>query len=476
MSEQHDYINPWAAKLEQVRIPELTESWRGMQILLDREMPVASSKHIRRWVLLVLLLLLLLGVCNCPRVLQMSKTGGDKTQQTENEIFHDSMISKPVYKKNNAGNKPLAGKSDLATRGPVSISSRDTVRSVSMNSVKTYPVDKNQNNDVPLVMLHKADSSEKHTVQRHKKKYQENNKSRTFIPRETQKSIATKEVPGNEIQTSDANLPEKDSLKSAKIDMVQKASPKLKAAQKKQADSSVNHPKKTKDADEYGKGWEVGIGLNQFFPVGQQEKSNYNSSGTTGSLLDYIPVPVIRYYFSKKWYVQAEAQFNSPQYTKNLLASQVNANVGVGSQDQNSVYIKKLFYFNLPVSIQYRLSRNLYAGAGLQFSALSNGVGLFEDKEIVTSGTDTLKSSKVQSFKSTPVYKELTTTEWRFLFDINYHWKPVTLGLRYNQAFTDFINIHISNTQVTQSRNSSLQLYLRYVIWKNRKKIVTGAK
>ena len=216
----------------------------------------------------------------------------------------------------------------------------------------------------------------------------------------------------------------------------------------------------------------AGLGLNQFFTIGSQQHSDYNSGGTVGAASDYIPVPFIRWNISKKLYVQLEGQINTPQYTKQLLAKHeiINDTSRPGQvTENNSVYINKLFYFNIPLSIDYSPFQNFYAGAGLQFSQLTNGVGLFEGQEYSPLSRDTLSNSKFASIKEDPVYKEIKTIEWRILFDVNYQWQNLILGVRYNQALTNFINVRISSTQVTQARNSSIQLYLRYILWKNKK-------
>jgi hypothetical protein len=170
-------------------------------------------------------------------------------------------------------------------------------------------------------------------------------------------------------------------------------------------------------------------------------------------------------------FVQLEAQFNAPQYTsKDLLAGQSQADsVSPVQAVQSSVYIKKLFYVNIPLSVHFSPFPNVYAGAGLQYSILSNGVGLFEDKLITSGGPDSLTASKTQSFKGDSLYREMKTHEFRFLVDGNYQYKNFVLGIRYNRALSKFINVRISDSQVTQARNSSLQLYLRYILWDQRK-------
>jgi hypothetical protein len=96
-------------------------------------------------------------------------------------------------------------------------------------------------------------------------------------------------------------------------------------------------------------------------------------------------------------------------------------------------------------------------------------VGLFEGKQYNSTNPDTLSNSKYASMKDDPVYKEIKTNEWRLLLDANYQWQNLVLGVRYNQALSNFINVQVSSTQVTQGRNSSIQLYLRYIFWKNKK-------
>ncbi len=247
------------------------------------------------------------------------------------------------------------------------------------------------------------------------------------------------------------------------------------APAKPRADSVAAANKKKDSLSSGTKGWMAGIGLNQFFTVGQQASSDYNSSGTTGRISDYIPVPMVRYYFSDKLFVQLEAQINTPQYTKkDLLAQQSNVDslTVPNTRRQSTVTIKKLFYFNVPLSIHYSPVPNLSVGAGVQYSRLTNGVGLYEDKGLARrpGATDTLITSKVQSFKQDTLYQKMKTQELRILFDISYKYRSFILGARYNRALRNYLDVKISNTLITQARNSQLQIYIRYILWDGRKK------
>ena len=216
----------------------------------------------------------------------------------------------------------------------------------------------------------------------------------------------------------------------------------------------------------------AGIGLNQFFPIGGQE-SPYNSSGITNTLSDYLPVPMLRYYFDRKWYIQLEAQFNTPQAAKKdlVISSPPKDSLPATQQfTQHSTSIRQLFYFNVPLSIHYMPVENLHVGVGLQFSHLTDAIGNFDTSTWNQIGNpDTVKVSAVKSLKSDTLFQKIKTNEFRFLLDASYTYKRFVLGIRYNQALNPFIRVQIAPGQLTQSRNSSLQLYFRYIFWDGRK-------
>ncbi len=220
----------------------------------------------------------------------------------------------------------------------------------------------------------------------------------------------------------------------------------------------------------------AGIGMNQLIPIAGQQYSKLNINGNSGVLTDYIPVPMLRLYLSRKLYIQLEAEINSPQFTKYLLLTNDPKTDTVGSSlivsSQDSAIIRKLFYFNVPVSVHYSPFKNFYVGAGLQFSKLTNSVGTYASRnDTSTNGYSTylLTSFKTGNLKNDPIHDEIKQSEWRFLFDVNYKWRNLELGLRYTQAFGNFIDSQISGTQVVQARNSSAKFYLRYILWNNKR-------
>lgn len=233
-------------------------------------------------------------------------------------------------------------------------------------------------------------------------------------------------------------------------------------------------PPKEEEDKETEKGFVAAIGFNQFFPVGGQQVSDFNSGGITGTLGDYIPVPVGRYYFSKKLYVQLEVQFNAPQYTKkDLVINPAKPDtLGFGRVQNSTVTIKKLLYFNVPLSVHYAPIDGLSLGAGLQFSRLRNAFGSFDTTitNTILTPVDSVVGKRESTLKGSTVYQNISTNEFRFLIDVNYTYKHFVLGVRYNRALSNFIDVRVGSGNVTQSRNNSLQLYLRYILWDGRKK------
>jgi hypothetical protein len=488
MSEWRQHRNPWAEKLSQVSLPDGGESWKAMEAVLDREMPTGRRRDWRRWVLLILLLLLLIGVCNCPgrkwffsgkrevAKTEVSKTETDKTGDGETG---DGKMKKASFPEVPSGEKvqgapsvdgvvsgdpsvggavpgsPSVGRvvPESATGDSAGLPGRQVVTedSVSRRGTKTGGVKR-----VPAMSGTTVRRPKRRTGDRLTPGGQEENDSLTVTSAATTTKLTNAPPAAGTSMKTPAAMP--------------KDGEKKKGGEKKDGEKKMDDDKKEKQG-----GWMVGIGLNQFFTVGSQQASSFNSGGITGTLADYIPVPMVRYYFNPKLYVQLEAQINTPQYTKKNLVAVSTPVDSIGTTTggatvtlQQSVAINKLFYFNVPLSVHYTVFDHLDLGAGLQYSRLTNGVGVFNSN--YNNGSIDSLSTETKSFKGDSVYREIKTHEFRFLVDANYNWKHFIFGIRYNQALSKFIHVEISPGQITQARNSSLQLYLRYILWDGRKK------
>lgn len=139
-----------------------------------------------------------------------------------------------------------------------------------------------------------------------------------------------------------------------------------------------------------------------------------------------------------------------------------------------SIYAKKLYYFNMPFSAYYSPFKNFYLGTGFQFSSMLSGVAMNEEKLYTVTGPGSRDSSittDYMKFRNDTLSSKFDGSEFRLLFDANYYWQKFTVGLRYNQAFSNYISIRATPTSsLFQDRNKAVQFYLRYNFWEDKKK------
>lgn len=484
--EGHQHTNLWAEKLSQVSLPDNGAAWLAMEALLDKEMPGGWIRDRRRWLLLVFLLLLLIGVCNCPGRGRFSAVTsrwskafqtvpvGDKIARGPSPGGTPSLgatpasggtpatVATPALGRTPENTPPVAGNPSNAGRGFT-----PTLRP---RYIPAAPVKHRRLHSGPKDATAGGSPGSPETASP-ESGYPDSGSTTTALPPER----TSVPLAGHPDSSARATPKRKDSVATP----VRKPVVKDSTHKKPLTPPTPSPPPKKKPEKKRDDGFMVGIGLNQFFTIGGQQASSWNSGGITGTLSDYIPVPMVRYYFNSRLYVQLEAQINTPQYTKkNLVINETGIDsTGPTTSTQSSVSINKLFYFNLPLSVHYTVFDHLDLGAGLQFSRLTNGIGVFSDDiysntpngppvTTVTPQTQT----QTKSFKGDSTYREIKTSEFRFLLDGSYTYQRFILGLRYNQALSKFINVRLSTGEVTQARNSSLQLYLRYILWDGRKK------
>jgi hypothetical protein len=469
MMEGHQHNNLWAEKLSQVSLPDSSGAWLAMEAILDKEMPTGWRRDRRRWLLLILLLLLLIGVCNCPGRGRFSAVTARWPKAFQSVPVGDKIARGPSTPIPSTPGPSAPGPS---TRGPSPALAPGTPApggtSPAFQSATTRP---------SYTPVAPAEQRRLHSRPRGMTTKGTTTTGSPRSPRtpETSSPDSASTTTGSTTagfpdSSAQAAVPKKkDSLATPVRKPVAKDS-----THKKPPPPTPSAPQKKNPEEKKDRGFMVGIGLNQFFTVGGQQASSWNSGGITGTLSDYIPVPMIRYYFNSRLYVQLEAQINTPQYTKK------NMVINVTPPDSNSsatatgssVSINKLFYFNLPLSVHYTIAKNLDLGTGLQYSQLTNGIGNFTNSTYTSNNPLTIPnlSTQTKSFKGDSFYHEIKTNEFRFLIDGSYTYGHFILGLRYNQALSKFINVHLSTGQITQARNSSLQLYLRYILWDGRKK------
>lgn len=168
--------------------------------------------------------------------------------------------------------------------------------------------------------------------------------------------------------------------------------------------------------------------------------------------------------------MQSELQVLSPQYIKPALLYQTQTSNNF-YKTTSSVSAQKLYYFNVPLSLHYSPFKNFFMGTGLQFSSLLSGVALTEEQRTGMVSSDSLYTATYSKFKNDSLSDKLSGSEMRLMLDANYYWNKFTVGLRYNQALSNYVSTRAApSVPMTIDKNKSLQFYLRYNLWEDKKR------
>jgi hypothetical protein len=106
----------------------------------------------------------------------------------------------------------------------------------------------------------------------------------------------------------------------------------------------------------------------------------------------------------------------------------------------------------------------------LQYSALLGGVISNEERKWSPGGANMLVKEEYGSFRKSAYSNMIRSDEFRLLLDANYYWNQFTVGLRYNQALTNYISFRLApSTPYSFEKNRGLQFYMRYNLWEQAK-------
>jgi hypothetical protein len=219
----------------------------------------------------------------------------------------------------------------------------------------------------------------------------------------------------------------------------------------------------------------VGLSLPMGFPVGDQQALAFNRNAGPNTISDYIPSPHLQYHFNNKTYVQAGLQFSAPQFIRPvLLYHDRKVSPPPFVHEQITTWTaRKLYYFNLPLTVYHSPLKNFYMGGGLQYSSLLSGVAQYEciERNMVGPMQELTVKNYFTKFRNDSLSRRLNGHEVRLLIDMSYYWSRFTVGLQYNQAFNNYVSFQVTpNAPYTFDKNKSLQFYLRYNIWEDVKR------
>jgi hypothetical protein len=205
--------------------------------------------------------------------------------------------------------------------------------------------------------------------------------------------------------------------------------------------------------------------VSKVIPAGRDSAGGSNSAG---KLYDYIPSAFARMYKGEKWFLQAELRYRAPAYINNITFSQKSITSGATTRSTEKI-LSKTQHHQAALTINYTPLKNLSVGGGFIWNRFSQAI--VSEQTVLRIAN--LPRDSILSFKQT-VYKGADTNFVKSFFqlraEVEYKWRRFSAGVNYTRGLQPYLRFILPNGVRTEEKINSLQLFLRYKIWRSRKK------
>lgn len=221
----------------------------------------------------------------------------------------------------------------------------------------------------------------------------------------------------------------------------------------------------------------AGVALHQLLPIDGQKLTPYNSQGRKGSLADYIPSLYFRMYKNEKWFLQSEFRYGAPQYNREIIYQQQTRRDTFGITNTiTSARLKKTFYHQLPVSVNYFVLPNWSVGGGFVWNTFKGAVSERDVVvRIIATGVDSVLS-KGAVLATNKADSNFARSYFQALMETQYKWKRFSFGARYSFGLQPYLKFTLPGGTQQHERNRSLQIFIRYQLWKSKAKSLKEKK
>jgi hypothetical protein len=263
----------------------------------------------------------------------------------------------------------------------------------------------------------------------------------------------------------------RDSLVSTDSRIAQNDSARKKSSDSiaKKTDTVQTNPAKVDSAKKKSISFAAGLGMQQLIPIDGQKLTPYNSAGRKSSLADYIPSVYFRMYKSDKWFLQTEFRYGAPQYNPEFLYSETTDTAGTFS-NITSTKLKKTFYHQLPITFNYFVMKDWSIGGGFVWNKFTSAIS---EQDITQRNNITQADSiisKGEVIKTDGADSNFVKSYFQAVFETQYRWKRFSFGARYAFGLQPYIKFVLPGGAEQQERNKSLQIFLRYELWRSKNK------
>ena len=280
--------------------------------------------------------------------------------------------------------------------------------------------------------------------------------------KETTPSETTPQQTPTKTHTETAVLPGNDQPKEIQKTVLQ---PKDSLAKKDTAVKAAEpvaatEPQKKKEKKS-AFAFSAGIGLQQAIALKNQQSASVNYNGKRSTVSDLIPSVYFRLQ-KGAWFAQAEFQYAVPQPVEQFSFSQKTTyDVAALNVNVERFNLRKLYYHQLPISINYHIMPNWSVGAGAMYNILAGAV---TEQEVQSLNVQTGLEATTRSLAPVSGYNDsfLYKTTAGILVQTDYHWKRFSLGMRFTQNLEPFITYTRPDGTVSDEKNKVLQAILRF--------------
>ncbi len=238
--------------------------------------------------------------------------------------------------------------------------------------------------------------------------------------------------------------------------------------------SKVAAEKKQKEKKKNEYYFAAGLSLQYQFPINGQQSNNYDAFGRKNSLKDYVPAAYIRFYKKNTWFFHTGFRYGAPQSVKEVpynSTSSLDSNSGQIVTNRSSFTVRKTFYHQVPFSFNYFITPKLSIGTGIMYSLFNGALTEKENTITVTrQGIDSVISSN-KEFIKVPASGDsfFSRTQFNFTVQAEFHWKRFGIGAQYTKGLQPYLKFKEAGV-LKQLKNESLQIFIRYELWRQKKR------
>lgn len=460
MNDERPYKQFPPEGLTGLPLPDEEQSWQKMKQLLDEEdkdrvPPPVWFRNCAGWIVL-LGLLGILWIIFLEKGEREKGIGRKELRQKDSLPVPASHSNQPALPGVKEPDKPLPGQEQIIEEPVKEVERIDripapiTASPVTKNTAKNTSVlpRREQQSLVPVETKQKKNNKQPRALKENKSA-----DSGTVVKQPVPPPARAAQDSSIIVKATDPLKKEESLFPQAKTDSAQ------------QRPAVKNEEEKKKDYY-----FSAGLALQQQIPFAGQKANPYDRYGRKGSLADYIPSVYVRFHQDKKWFLQSEFRYGAPQSVKEIIYNSDSiSDTGNVITTTTSFQLKKTFYHQLPLSFNYYVLPNWSVGAGLMYSRFQSAVS----EETVRQRNNQLQRDSLLSRKlvyikaSDDSVSVFTSSQLHALIETQYQWKRFSLGLRYTQGLRPFIRYTGANGVLSEEKNKSLQIFLRYRLWKS---------